>query len=102
MVVFLNDTATTEIYTLSLHDALPISLRDALGSLVKGHLAGLFDDYTSIAVDWRAPIQSLSLSRLEPLGDQAVGIALTCLNSWGQAMREIADPGDLQIGRAHV
>src|SRR3712207_7061423 len=24
LVVFLNDTATTEIYTLSLHDALPI------------------------------------------------------------------------------
>src|SRR3712207_9459013 len=24
-IVFLNDTATTEIYTLSLHDALPIS-----------------------------------------------------------------------------
>src|SRR2546422_11601460 len=28
---FFNDTATTEIYTLSLHDALPISLRS--GSL---------------------------------------------------------------------
>src|SRR2546422_11417813 len=30
---FFNDTATTEIYTLSLHDALPISLqpRQALG-----------------------------------------------------------------------
>src|SRR3712207_9388065 len=26
MVFFFNDTATTEIYTLSLHDALPISL----------------------------------------------------------------------------
>src|SRR5215216_8108766 len=26
---FFNDTATTEIYTLSLHDALPISLADA-------------------------------------------------------------------------
>src|ERR1043166_5539258 len=26
-VFFLNDTATTEIYTLSLHDALPISSR---------------------------------------------------------------------------
>src|SRR2546430_11421752 len=26
---FFNDTATTEIYTLSLHDALPISLRRA-------------------------------------------------------------------------
>ena len=25
---FFNDTATTEIYTLSLHDALPISKRD--------------------------------------------------------------------------
>ena len=72
-------------------------LRDALGQLVDGHLAGLFDDHTSIQVDWRAPIQSLSLSRLEPLGDEAVGIALTCLNSWGQAMREIADPGDLRI-----
>src|SRR3712207_6950700 len=29
IVFFFNDTATTEIYTLSLHDALPIS-RDAL------------------------------------------------------------------------
>src|SRR6266487_7050620 len=27
---FFNDTATTEIYTLSLHDALPISLRAPL------------------------------------------------------------------------
>src|SRR3712207_8136011 len=26
--VFFNDTATTEIYTLSLHDALPISTQD--------------------------------------------------------------------------
>src|SRR3712207_7004396 len=26
MIFFFNDTATTEIYTLSLHDALPISL----------------------------------------------------------------------------
>src|SRR5258708_19479149 len=31
---FFNDTATTEIYTLSLHDALPISeIRAALGGL---------------------------------------------------------------------
>src|SRR5215203_7520252 len=28
---FFNDTATTEIYTLSLHDALPIPRREALG-----------------------------------------------------------------------
>jgi len=73
------------------------SLRDALGSLVKGPLAGLFDDDTTVDVDWRAPIQSLSLSRLAPLGDEAVGVALTCLNSWGRAMTQVADPGDRRI-----
>ena len=72
-------------------------LRDALGQLVSGALAGLFDDHTTINVDWTAPIQSLSLSRLEALGDEAVGIALTCLNSWGRGMRETAAPGDLRV-----
>src|SRR2546422_2569413 len=40
MVFFFNDTATTEIYTLSLHDALPISDADmaALG-LERRHVA---------------------------------------------------------------
>src|SRR2546430_11552868 len=34
-VFFFNDTATTEIYTLSLHDALPIySVRDDMGSIM--------------------------------------------------------------------
>ena len=48
-------------------------------------------------MDWTAPIQSFSLSRLEPLGAEAMGIALTCLSSWGRAMREIKAPGDLRI-----
>jgi len=73
------------------------AVRDALGSLVTGHLAGLFDDVTTVQVDWRAPIQSLSLSRLDPLGDQAVGVALTCLNSWGRAMTQVSEPGDLRV-----
>ncbi len=72
-------------------------LRDALGQLVGGALAGLFDDHTTIDIDWAAPIQSLSLSRLEPLGDEAIGVALTCLNSWGRGMREVAPAGDLRI-----
>ena len=72
-------------------------LRDALGKMVSGTLKGLFDDHTSIALDWAAPIQSLSLSRLEGLGDEATGMALLCLNSWGRAMREVAAPGDLRI-----
>src|SRR2546430_13541237 len=41
---FFNDTATTEIYTLSLHDALPISQRREphafRGQLASGQLAG--------------------------------------------------------------
>ena len=36
LVFFFNDTATTEIYTLSLHDALPIYSRQiSFGSLYK-------------------------------------------------------------------
>src|SRR2546425_10444415 len=34
---FFNDTATTEIYTLSLHDALPISLRPPTSREALGH-----------------------------------------------------------------
>src|SRR3712207_9021868 len=33
---FFNDTATTEIYTLSLHDALPISRRTRVGGVRGG------------------------------------------------------------------
>lgn len=73
------------------------TLRNALGQLVKGALAGLFDGHTTIDVDWTAPIQSLSLSRLEPLGDEAVGIAMTCLNSWSRGMREVAPDGDMRV-----
>src|ERR1022692_2208831 len=35
---FFNDTATTEIYTLSLHDALPIYVRTDLAVLFETHL----------------------------------------------------------------
>src|SRR3712207_8850145 len=34
---FFNDTATTEIYTLSLHDALPISARTAMVMVCRTH-----------------------------------------------------------------
>src|SRR2546425_13079872 len=38
---FFNDTATTEIYTLSLHDALPISDRRVLGFRARVDRSGL-------------------------------------------------------------
>lgn len=73
------------------------TLRNALRQLVKGRLQGLFDAETTINIDWDAPIQSLSLSRLNSLGDEAVGIALTCVNSWGRGMREMAAREDVRI-----
>src|SRR2546430_12620460 len=36
LIFFFNDTATTEIYTLSLHDALPISEHEVHLRLVRG------------------------------------------------------------------
>jgi len=72
-------------------------VRDALAQLCSGALAGMFDDHTTFTVDWAAPIQSLSLSRLEPLGDEATGIALACVSSWGRGMREVKEAGELRV-----
>src|SRR5450432_2796856 len=42
---FFNDTATTEIYTLSLHDALPIFVGPVQGRVVETVHDGGFDDF---------------------------------------------------------
>lgn len=73
-------------------------LRDALGALCEGTLQGMFDTESTFRPDWRAPIQTLSLRALHETGNKvAVGIALMCLNSWGQSMRETASTGDRRI-----
>src|SRR2546430_9488762 len=46
LLFFFNDTATTEIYTLSLHDALPISIFDA------GHIPP-HDQMIKQGLDWQ-------------------------------------------------
>lgn len=61
------------------------SIRSALGAMVNGHVAGLFDDQTSIGLDWDAPIQSVDVSALEAYGDETVAMVLTCVSSWAQA-----------------
>jgi type IV secretory pathway VirB4 component len=61
------------------------SLRSALGAMVKGHLGGLFDEQTSLGLDWQAPIQSVDISALEQYGDETVAMVLTCVSSWAQA-----------------
>src|SRR5687768_18427778 len=71
-IFFFNDTATTEIYTLSLHDALPIYLGDAalvfgridrlaespeaVESFHIGRLAVADEQSDPVVVDWRAPV----------------------------------------------
>src|SRR6266480_7912511 len=55
-VFFFNDTATTEIYTLSLHDALPISSLDPLGGeMVSRFLQSLIRkrEHTFVIVEQR-------------------------------------------------
>src|SRR3712207_8292194 len=51
-VFFFNDTATTEIYTLSLHDALPIL---AGGATADGTPIQLHDCTGNVAQQWSLP-----------------------------------------------
>ncbi|OLR92751.1 ATP-binding protein [Actinokineospora bangkokensis] len=72
-------------------------ITDALGNLITGPLAGLFDQETTIALDWDAPAQSMDLSRLRPRGDQAVAVALTCLGSWSSMVTDLQDDGEIRL-----
>src|SRR6266496_363038 len=78
---FFNDTATTEIYTLSLHDALPISAEAALKYLVLGGTATamflmgvslLYGGSGSLALDGFAA----ALDRPNPMTVAAVTLVL--------------------------
>src|SRR5260370_42121369 len=64
---FFNDTATTEIYTLSLHDALPISNRSFFPSPIKRRLGG--HDHT---VSFRFPTPSIRCRKCNPPSKKAI------------------------------
>src|SRR3712207_9251507 len=95
---FFNDTATTEIYTLSLHDALPISAPNVY-EVASGDVEWLFVPLEA-AAKMRASFMLLGplLSRFgrviisNPGGDR---IGRRPVNLHVDAMRA-------QIGRAHV
>src|SRR2546430_8933027 len=84
MFFFFNDTATTEIYTLSLHDALPILRLDGLL-----HVAFLRSQHAHA----RLTSVDASAARARP-GVVAVYTAGDLGDYWR--------PGPLQIGTAHV
>src|SRR5260370_27028153 len=53
---FFNDTATTEIYTLSLHDALPISLVTIVVFAVVAILAAVGSEFSDLAIVVAIPV----------------------------------------------
>src|SRR3712207_7676287 len=59
LVFFFNDTATTEIYTLSLHDALPICRLRLLGPRSSSLLAQSLEDIEVFADFYRAYYHSI-------------------------------------------
>src|SRR3989441_76827 len=69
VVFFFNDTATTEIYTLSLHDALPISFDYSLSALpstlpvTQGGVAGV-ETVTAVLTSGQTQSVSFSISGL--------------------------------------
>ncbi|MFG1928929.1 type VI secretion protein [Cryptosporangium sp. NPDC048952] len=58
---------------------------DALGNMVQGSLSGLFDQPSTVRLDFDAPIQTVDLSRIDGRGDETVAMTLACVSSWGQA-----------------
>src|SRR3712207_7221645 len=60
---FFNDTATTEIYTLSLHDALPISVVSGRGRLSVTVMAGVPEGHRDVCGDQSVSIMAQLLSR---------------------------------------
>src|SRR5690554_7943805 len=57
---FFNDTATTEIYTLSLHDALPISIKYGISIIVIYIVLGTL-------VTWLFGAESLNAMSTDPI-----------------------------------
>src|SRR6266853_3147905 len=79
-VVFFNDTATTEIYTLSLHDALPISTRSIM------RLESMSDTLSETTSETRrpAPCRDRKSTRLNSSHSQ-ISYAVFCLKKKKEA-----------------
>jgi hypothetical protein len=61
----------------------------ALGRLVRGDLAGLFDGPSTVAFDPTLPMLSLDLSHISG-SDQLLGLVMACTSAWMEA--SLADP----------
>ena len=68
---------------------------DAIGGLVRGSMAGLFDGPTTVRPDFSAPIQTVDLSRMADRGDETIAMILACVSSWAQAA--VDEPGPARM-----
>src|SRR5258708_11999447 len=82
---FFNDTATTEIYTLSLHDALPISAHPVTGARMDLSTAAIEPDFVGVVAVMledlhRVPVRLLDRksTRLNS-SHQIISYAVFCL-----------------------
>ena len=75
---FFNDTATTEIYTLSLHDALPISSFSGMLSSVLG-VASFEDSLVAIKKCWASGFGRRSLRYFQKMGLDPEGMAVAVI-----------------------
>src|SRR2546421_12565959 len=74
---FFNDTATTEIYTLSLHDALPIWIVQQ-GRRIPGHRPHIEQGVPPLACHFAGNIGDRKSTRLNSSHDQ-ISYAVFCL-----------------------
>jgi hypothetical protein len=64
----------------------------ALGRLVRGDLAGLFDGPSTVRFDPSQPIVSVDLSRISG-SDTLIGLVMTCTSAWIEAALRDPDGG---------
>src|SRR5688572_31186795 len=69
----LHDPARNDIYTLSLHDALPISLFSLIGTQIEG-VAGMSKAERTKEEQWEWATQLGSMPKLETLGVLVPGV----------------------------
>src|SRR2546427_7625967 len=83
---FFNDTATTEIYTLSLHDALPISIKQVRAFTLKGGGADYHDQSDGHWIDDHIATPDRKSTRLNSSHSQ-ISYAVFCLKKKKNTVR---------------
>src|SRR5688572_32493674 len=103
MLFFFNDTATTEIYTLSLHDALPIlaGRNQIEGGVVWGIGMALME-HTSYDPRYGAPINSNYADYMVPVNADVPPVEVHFLDYPDKEVNPLGARGIGEIGLAGV